>query len=52
MEYGSEADLIRRVRIIESKMAAAEGGPTIRKRQCICLEGTLQNPVVSRYGQP
>jgi hypothetical protein len=27
VEYGSEADLIRRIRTIESEMAAAEGRP-------------------------
>ena len=31
VEYGSEADLLRRIRVIESEMAAADGRPQ-RKR--------------------
>lgn len=31
VEYGSEADLLRRIRIIEGEMAAAEGRPRPRR---------------------
>jgi hypothetical protein len=31
VEYGSEADLLRRIRTIESEMAAAEGRPKPRR---------------------
>ncbi len=31
VEYGSEADLIRRIRTIESEMAAADGRPKPRR---------------------
>ena len=31
VEYGSEADLIRRIRTIESEMAAAAGTPKARR---------------------
>ena len=32
VEYGAEADLIRRIRTIESEMAAADGRPKRKKR--------------------
>jgi hypothetical protein len=35
VEYGSEADLICRIRTIESEMAAAEGGTTIRTKASV-----------------
>jgi hypothetical protein len=31
VEYGSEADLLRRIRTIESEMAAADGRPKPRR---------------------
>lgn len=31
VEYGSEADLLRRIRVIENEMAAADGRPKPRR---------------------
>ena len=39
VEYGSEADLIRRIRTIESEMAAAEGRPKRKRSFAIFRKG-------------
>jgi hypothetical protein len=39
VEYGSEADLIRRIRTIESEMAVAEGRPKPKRSLAIFRKG-------------